>query len=174
MKTSDQTLFSSVSFRHSLLLRLPDHQTSVLCQAWTCSHITRGGSAQKLTSSLPTENLLGQFRKKKIKKAIKSKTNQLASNILLGLSKRRKSRVWPGSSSVWHSVTFGHRPSCSFRWQFEGRRRTRRWLCATVPVVSMKTTKKKSRYIYCAKCFRWSHTLCAGVEEDFVCEPARG
>ena len=26
----------------------------------------------------------------------------------------------------------------------------------------------------CAKCLRWAHTLCAGVEEDFVCGPCQG
>jgi hypothetical protein len=25
-------------------------------------------------------------------------------------------------------------------------------------------------WIRSAKCFRWLHTLCAGMEEDFVCE----
>jgi len=26
----------------------------------------------------------------------------------------------------------------------------------------------------CAKYFRWAHTLCVGMEEDFVCEPCQG
>jgi len=26
----------------------------------------------------------------------------------------------------------------------------------------------------CAKYFRWAHTLCVGVEEDYVCEPCQG
>jgi hypothetical protein len=29
-------------------------------------------------------------------------------------------------------------------------------------------------WIRCAKYFRWAHTLCAGMEEDFVCEPSQG
>jgi len=35
----------------------------------------------------------------------------------------------PGSNSVWHSIRFGHWPSCSFRWRFDRRRWvTRRWM----------------------------------------------
>jgi hypothetical protein len=26
----------------------------------------------------------------------------------------------------------------------------------------------------CVKCFRWAHTQCAGMEEDFVCKPCQG
>jgi hypothetical protein len=29
-------------------------------------------------------------------------------------------------------------------------------------------------WIRCAKYFRWAHTLCAGTEEDFVCDPCQG
>jgi hypothetical protein len=29
-------------------------------------------------------------------------------------------------------------------------------------------------WIQCAKCFRWAHTLCVGMEEDFVCRPCQG
>jgi len=28
--------------------------------------------------------------------------------------------------------------------------------------------------IRCAKYFRWEHTLCAGMREDFICEPCQG
>jgi hypothetical protein len=28
--------------------------------------------------------------------------------------------------------------------------------------------------IRCTKYFRWAHTLCVGMEEDFVCEPYQG
>jgi hypothetical protein len=27
--------------------------------------------------------------------------------------------------------------------------------------------------IQCSKYFRWAHTLCAGMKEDFVCEPCQ-
>jgi hypothetical protein len=29
-------------------------------------------------------------------------------------------------------------------------------------------------WIRCAKYLRWAHTLCAGTEVDFVCEPCQG
>jgi hypothetical protein len=34
----------------------------------------------------------------------------------------------PGSISVWQSITFGHWPSCPFRWRFDVRRDTWHWL----------------------------------------------
>ena len=34
----------------------------------------------------------------------------------------------PPATSVWHSIGFGHWPNCSFRWRFDKRRGTRRWL----------------------------------------------
>jgi len=29
-------------------------------------------------------------------------------------------------------------------------------------------------WVRCAKYFRWAHTLCVGMEEDFVCEVCHG
>ena len=48
----------------------------------------RGGTVKKITSS-SYRNFVGANQKKKIKQATISKTNWLASNALLGLSKRR-------------------------------------------------------------------------------------
>jgi len=31
--------------------------------------------------------------------------------------------------------------------------------------------RNKEEWIRCAKYFRWAHTMCAGMKEDFVCEP---
>ena len=42
-------------------------------------------------------------------------------------------------------------------------------IVCSVLVVSVKTAMEKTR-----SCFRWAHTLCAGMEEDFVCEPCQG
>jgi hypothetical protein len=53
---------------------------------------TRGGTAKKITSSL-YRKLVGASQKKKVQQATKSKSNRLASNALLGPSKRRKRRV---------------------------------------------------------------------------------
>jgi len=51
-----------------------------------------GGTAKKITSS-PYKQFVEATQKKKIKQVTKSKTIQLASNALLGPSKRRKRRV---------------------------------------------------------------------------------
>jgi len=53
---------------------------------------TCGGKAKKITSS-PYRKSVGATQKKKIKEGTKSKTNQLASNALLGPSKGWKRRV---------------------------------------------------------------------------------
>ena len=53
---------------------------------------TRGRTAKKITSS-PYKKFVGATQKKKIKQGTKSKTKQLASNALLGSSKRWKRRV---------------------------------------------------------------------------------
>jgi hypothetical protein len=52
----------------------------------------RGGTTEKITSS-PYKKFVDGTQKKKIKQATKSKTIRLASNVLLGPSKRRKRRV---------------------------------------------------------------------------------
>jgi hypothetical protein len=52
----------------------------------------RGGTAKKIKSS-PYKKFVEATQKKKIKQATKSKTSWLASNALLGPSKRRKRRV---------------------------------------------------------------------------------
>jgi hypothetical protein len=50
-----------------------------------------GGTAKKITSS-PYKKIVVATQKKKIKQATKSKTDRLASNALLGPSKRRRRR----------------------------------------------------------------------------------
>ena len=29
-------------------------------------------------------------------------------------------------------------------------------------------------WMRCAECFRWAHTLCTGMEEDYCCESCQG
>ena len=104
---------------------------------------TRGGTARKLTSSL-YRTFFGATQKKKIKQATKSKTNRLASNSLLGPSKREKRRVCrdptrsdtPSDSDADLAVTFAED---STEEEQEGD-------CLTVLVVSLKTTKEKNGY----------------------------
>jgi hypothetical protein len=50
---------------------------------------TRSGTAKKMSKS-PYRKFVGAYQKMKIKQATKSKTNRLASNALLGPSKRQK------------------------------------------------------------------------------------
>jgi hypothetical protein len=86
------------------------------------------GAAKKITWSL-YRKFVGATQKKKIKQATKSKTSRLASNAALGPSIRQKRRVfrYPTPSDT---IRFGHWPNCSYRWRFDRRRGTRRWLCA--------------------------------------------
>jgi len=51
-----------------------------------------GGTAKKITSS-PYKKFIEATQQKKIKQATKSKTSWLASNALLGPSKRQKRKV---------------------------------------------------------------------------------
>jgi hypothetical protein len=76
----------------------------------------------------------------------------------------------PGSNSVWHSIRSWHWSNCSFRWRFDLRRDTWRWLLCTGRVSEDHSGVYRIR---CAKCFRWAHTHCAGMEEYFVCEMCR-
>jgi len=110
-------------------------------------------------------------RKKKIKQATKSKTNMLASNVLLGSSRRRKRRVCRDPS-----------PSDT---------RSDSDTDLAVPFVDDSTEEEEQdadcvyctgrssedhygeEWIRCAKYFRWAHILYAGMEEDFVCKPCR-
>jgi len=73
-----------------------------------------------------TNNLLRQLRKSN--KPLNPKPIGLRQMLFLVLQKDRSEGLL-GSNSVWHFIRFEHWPSCSFRWWFDGRRGTRRWLC---------------------------------------------
>jgi len=116
--------------------------------------------------------LLGQLRKKKIKLATKSKTNRLPSNARLGPSKRRK-------RSVCRDPTPSDTPSDSDAD-----------LAVPFADVSTEDEEPDADCVFCtghfsedhngeewirrAKYFRLAHTLCGGMEEDFVCKPCQG
>jgi hypothetical protein len=91
VKTSDQPSFSSVNFFAvhfwwgSPIIRYQPCATpdpTAKYSRW---------NSKKITSS-PYKKIVGTTQKKKMKQANKSKTNRLASNALLGPSKRRKRR----------------------------------------------------------------------------------
>jgi len=78
-------------FRRSLLLMLSKHQMSALCQAWTEAKSLC--AAAKKIKGTPYKNFVETTQNIKIKQKTKSETKLLASNALLGPSKRRKRRV---------------------------------------------------------------------------------
>jgi len=92
VKTSDQPSFSSAKFppfTSAKALRASDISAA---PSLNLQPYPRGGRVKKITSS-SYRNVIGATQKKKIKQATKSKTNRLASNALLGPSKRQKRRV---------------------------------------------------------------------------------
>jgi hypothetical protein len=105
--------------------------------------------------------------KKKVKQATKSKINRPESNALLSPSKMTEERVCrdptppvtPSASDTDLSVPFADDP------REEEEQDTDCVLCAG---------RFSEEWIRCAKCFRWAHRLCAGMEEDFICEPCQG
>jgi hypothetical protein len=79
----------------------------------------------------------------------------------------------PGSNSVWQSIRFGHWPSYTFRWRLDVRRGTWRWLFSDC-TGRFSEDHSGEVWIICAKCFKWEHTVCAGVGGDCVCELCQG
>ena len=92
VKISDQSSFSSANFSpftSAEALRASDISP---VPSLNLQPNTRGGTAKKITSST-YRKFVGATQEKKIKQATKSKTSRLASNVLLGPSKRRKRNV---------------------------------------------------------------------------------
>ena len=105
-----------------------------------------------------TENLLGQLRKIKSNSPLNPKPIGLRRMLFLVLQKDRRESL-PGSSSTWHLIRFEHRPSCSFRWWFDGRRGTIRWLC--VPYWSFLWRPQWRRVDTMCEIFQMgAHTVC--------------
>jgi hypothetical protein len=93
VNTSDQPSSSSANFSlftSAVLLRSADISS---VPSLNMKPNPRGGIAKKITSS-PYKKFVEATQKKETKQATKSKTNRLASNALLGLSRRRKRRVY--------------------------------------------------------------------------------
>jgi len=99
VNTSDQPSFSSVYFSpltSAEALRASDISPEPNLNLHSN---TRGGTAKKISNS-PYKKFVGATQKKKIKEATKSKTNRLASTVLLGPSKRQK-RGFAGIQLRW-------------------------------------------------------------------------
>jgi len=93
IKTSDQPSFSSANFSpftSAEALRSSDISS---VPSLNIKPNSRGGAAKEVTS-LPYKTFVEATQKRKIKQATKSKTSRLASNVLLGPSKRGKKRVY--------------------------------------------------------------------------------
>jgi len=97
-KTSDQLSFNSANF--SALTPAEALRSSDInpVPSLNLKPNPRGAAAKKITSS-PYKTSVEATQKKKIKQATKSKTSRLASNALLGPSKRRKERFYRDSTS---------------------------------------------------------------------------
>jgi len=109
---------------------------------------------------------LGQLRKKKIKQATKSKPNRLASNALLGLSKRRKRRVCrdPAPFDTPSHLDTDLAVPVDDVWTEE-----EEYADCVYCTGRFSEDHKGEEGLRCAKYFRWAYTLCAAMEEDFVC-----
>jgi len=108
----------------------------------------------------------------KEKQATKFKTNQLASNALLGPSKRRKRRVCrdatpsdtPSDSDTDRTVPCADDSA-------EEEKQDTDCVLGTGRFSEDHNVEKRIR---CVKYFRWAHTLCVVMEEDFVYESCQG
>ena len=170
VKTSDQPLFSSANFSpftSAEAVRASDIPVPSL----NLQPNARSGTAPKKKVHL-TKTFVGSTQKKKIKHAIKPDASRLASNALLGPSKRQKRRVGRGP-------TPSDTPSDSDT-------------DLTVPFADDSTEEEEQdadcvyctgrfaedrngeEWIICRKRCRWAHTLGAGMEEYYVCEPCQG
>jgi len=92
IKTSDQPSFSSANFSQLASIEALRSSDIGPVPSLNLKPNPRGGTAKKITSSL-YKTFVEATQKRKIKQATKSKTSRLASNVLLGHSKRRKKRV---------------------------------------------------------------------------------
>jgi hypothetical protein len=94
---------------------------------------------------LSYRNFVGATQKKKIKQAIKSKTNRLASIALLGPSKRRKRRVCrdPTTSDTLSDSDTDLTVASLTVLQ---KKRNKTLIVSSVLVISLKTTMEKSGY----------------------------
>ena len=91
MKTSDQPSFSSANFSPFTSAEALRSSDISPVPSLNLKPNPRGGTGGKKSS--PRKKFVEATQKKKIKQATKSKTSRLASNALLGPSKRRKKRA---------------------------------------------------------------------------------
>ena len=171
VKTSDQPPFSSVNFSPFTSAEALRASGISPVPSLNIQPNTRGGTANKITSS-PYKKFVGATQKKKIKQANKSKTSRLASNALLGLSKRLKRRFCRDptpSDTPSHSDTDLTAPFADD--STEDKEQNAYCVFCTG---RFSEDHNGRQWIRCAKYFIWAHTLCADMEDDFLCEPCQG
>jgi hypothetical protein len=169
VKTSDQPSLSSSNF--SPLTSAEALRSSDMCQASPKSKSSWWNS--KENNELTLQKYFQAIRTEKIKQVTKSKTWQLASNALLGPSKRRKRRVCRDptpSDTPSDSETELAVPLANDSTEENEEQDAECVFCTG----RFSEHHHREEWIWCAKYFRWAHTLYAGMEEDFVCEPCQG
>jgi hypothetical protein len=149
-----------------------EHQILALVPSLNLRPNLRGGTAKKATRS-PYEKNCCSNSKRENKKGhyIQNITN--ASNVLLGSSKRWNRRVcWDSnpSNSPSDSETKLAIPLADDATEEDEEQDADCLYCTG----RFSEDRAEGNWIRCANCFRWEHTLCAGMEEDFVCEPCQG
>jgi hypothetical protein len=167
VKTSDQPSLNSSNFLPFVFAEAVRASVISPVSSLKLQPNTYGGTANKIMSS-PYRKFVGATQKKKIKQATKTETNWLASNALLGPSKRRKRWVcWNPTSSDTPSdlgtdlaVPFNDN-SVEEEEQDTG-------------TGHLSEDHNREEWIQCAKYLRLAHTLCAGMKEDFVSAPCQG
>jgi hypothetical protein len=167
VKTNDQPSLSSSNF--SPLIFAEALRASVISpvSSLKLQPNTYGGKANKIMSS-PYRNFVAATQEKKIKQATKTETNWLASNALLGPSKRWKRWVcWNPTSSDTPSDL-----GTDLAVPFSDNSMEEEEQDADAGRVSEDHNREES--IRCAKYLRRAHTLYAGMKEDFVCTPCQG
>ena len=128
-------------------------------------------TGKKITSS-SYRNFVGATQKKKMRLATKSKTNGLASNALLGPSKRRKRVVcWDPTPSDTPSDSDS---DLTVPFADDSTEEEEQDADCVFCIGRFSEDHDVKEWIRCAKCFRWAHTFCVGMEEDLVCEPCQG
>ena len=144
VKTSDQPSFNSVHFSpftSAEALRASDISA---VPSLNLQPNPRVGTEKKITSS-SYRKFVGASQKNKIKQATKSKTNRLASNVLLGPSRRQKR----GFAGIQIRLTL-HKIR-TVPWLFlspiiQRKDRNKTLIVCSVLVVCLKTTMEKSGY----------------------------
>ena len=110
--------------------------------------------------------------KKRIKQATNSTTNRLAPNALLGPSKRRNRGVCRDPTPS--DIPSNSDTDLNFPFADDSTEEKEQDADCVFRTGRFSEDHNVEEWIQCAKYFRWAHTLCVFMEEDFVCEPCQG